>query len=99
MVCDMLPLALGLWRLCGVVAVGGFVRVYVTNGSLVSSFAISTSLFLIVVSSVFTGTVLPFALARAGVDPANAGTSIQVRRPRSPPAQSLAETLHGSKVF
>ena len=52
---------------------------YVTNGSIVSSFAISTSLFLIVVSSVFTGTALPFVLAKLGVDPANAGTSIQVR--------------------
>ena len=51
---------------------------YITNGSIVSSFAISTSLLLIVISSVFTGTALPFALARLGIDPANAGTSIQV---------------------
>lgn len=42
--------------------------------------AISVSLFLIVMTSVVLGTGLPFALARAGVDPANAGTSIQVRR-------------------
>lgn len=59
-------------------ACGGFFRVYLTNGSIISSFAISASLFLIVVSSVFTGTALPFALARLGIDPANAGTSIQV---------------------
>ena len=58
---------------------GGFFRVYLTNGSIISSFAISASLFLIVVSSVFTGTALPFALARLGIDPANAGTSIQVQ--------------------
>lgn len=31
-----------------------------------------------VMSSVLMGTGLPFLLARAGVDPANAGTSIQV---------------------
>jgi Mg/Co/Ni transporter MgtE len=55
-----------------------FVRVYVTNGSLVNSFAISVSLLSIVFASVLLGTGLPFALARAGVDPAHAGTSIQV---------------------
>ena len=60
-------------------AAGGWVRVYLTNGDVANSTAISLSLFLIVVTSVVTGTALPFALARAGVDPANAGTSIQVR--------------------
>lgn len=59
-------------------AVGGFVRVYITDGSLENSFAISLSLFLIVCTSVLTGTMLPFGLAKAGVDPANAGTSVQV---------------------
>lgn len=57
---------------------GGFVRVYLTNGSLVNSSAISISLFAIVMTSVLTGTALPFGLAKLGVDPANAGTSIQV---------------------
>ena len=57
---------------------GGFVRVYLTNGSLINSSAISLSLFAIVMTSVLTGTALPFGLARLGVDPANAGTSIQV---------------------
>lgn len=60
------------------VAVGGFLRVYITDGSLENSFAISLSLFLIVLASVLTGTMLPFGLAKAGVDPANAGTSVQV---------------------
>jgi Mg/Co/Ni transporter MgtE len=60
------------------VAVGGFARVYVSEGSLLDSFAISTSLFCIVMTSVLTGTVLPFGLAMIGVDPANAGTTIQV---------------------
>lgn len=60
-------------------AAGGFVRVFLTDGSLENSFAISLSLFLIVTSSVLIGTMLPFGLAKAGVDPANAGTSVQVR--------------------
>ena len=59
-------------------AAGGWLRVYLTNGDAANSTAISISLFLIVLVSVLTGTALPFALARAGVDPANAGTSIQV---------------------
>ena len=57
---------------------GGFVRVYLTNGSLLNSAAISLSLFTIVMTSVLTGTALPFALAKSGVDPANGGTVIQV---------------------
>lgn len=58
---------------------GGFVRVYLTNGSLINSSAISIALFAIVMTSVLTGTALPFGLAKIGVDPANAGTSIQVK--------------------
>jgi hypothetical protein len=56
-------------------SVGGFVRVYVTNGGLANSAAIALSLFLIVMTSVLTGTLLPFGLARVGVDPANAGAA------------------------
>ncbi|CAN0201446.1 unnamed protein product, partial [Laminaria digitata] len=41
--------------------------------------AISVSLFLIVMVSVLLGSALPFGFARAGVDPAHAGTSIQAR--------------------
>ncbi|KAG2491709.1 hypothetical protein HYH03_009872 [Edaphochlamys debaryana] len=59
-------------------AVGGFVRVYATHGDVANAAAISVSLFLIVMISVVLGSGLPFVLARAGVDPANAGTSIQV---------------------
>jgi hypothetical protein len=62
----------------GGLSAAGFVRVYVTNGSLVNAFAISVSLLAIVFASVLLGTGLPFALARGGVDPAHAGTSIQV---------------------
>ena len=60
-------------------AVAGFVRVYITDGSLLDSVAISASLFCIVMSSVLTGAALPFGLAMMGIDPANAGTSIQVK--------------------
>ncbi len=51
---------------------------YITDGSLMDSVAISASLFCIVMSSVLTGTALPFGLAMMGIDPANAGTSVQV---------------------
>ena len=51
---------------------------YITDGSFENSCAISLSLFLIVMTSVLTGTLLPFGLAKIGVDPANAGTSVQV---------------------
>jgi hypothetical protein len=62
----------------GGLACGGFARVYTTNGNMANALAISFSLFLIVLTSVVLGTFLPFALAKAGIDPANAGTSIQV---------------------
>ena len=59
-------------------AVAGFARVLLSTGSVVDSTAISASLFLIVLASVGVGSALPFGLARLGVDPANAGTSVQV---------------------
>jgi Mg/Co/Ni transporter MgtE len=59
-------------------AVGGYARVAASGGSPTDAAAISASLFAIVLTSVGVGTALPFGLARAGVDPANAGTSVQV---------------------
>ncbi|KAL6768542.1 hypothetical protein ACKKBF_B11140 [Auxenochlorella protothecoides x Auxenochlorella symbiontica] len=59
-------------------ASAGWVRVYLTAGDPRHASAIALSLLLIVNTSVLVGTALPFALARLGVDPANAGTSIQV---------------------
>jgi Mg/Co/Ni transporter MgtE len=44
----------------------------------VGAAAIATSLFVIVTMSTVTGSAMPFALAAAGQDPANAGTTIQV---------------------
>lgn len=69
--------AVGL-LLGGALSVGGFLRVYITNGDVVNAAAISASLLAIVMASVVIGSGLPFALARLGLDPANAGTSIQV---------------------
>ena len=54
-------------------------RVYLTSSDPLAAVAISCSLFMIVMTSVIAGSLLPFGFARAGVDPANAGTSIQVR--------------------
>lgn len=54
-------------------ASAGWVRVYLTAGDPRHASAIALSLLLIVNTSVLVGTALPFALARLGVDPANAG--------------------------
>eukprot|EP00873_Tetraselmis_striata_P009988 jgi/Tetstr1/430252/TSEL_020080.t1 len=62
----------------GGLAAGGWLRVYLTNGDALNASAISFSLLCIVFSSVVLGTSLPFGLAKLGVDPANAGTTIQV---------------------
>ena len=59
-------------------AVGGYGRVTLSGGSPRDAAAIAASLFAIVLTSVAVGTALPFGLARAGIDPANAGTSVQV---------------------
>lgn len=68
-------------------SVGGFVRVLATQtgdgageapGAFVGALGIALSLFAIVTVSTFAGTVLPFALAAGGQDPANAGTTVQV---------------------
>eukprot|EP00850_Spirogloea_muscicola_P008614 SM000046S16395 [mRNA] locus=s46:391348:392710:+ [translate_table: standard] len=64
--------------LSSILATLGFVRVYADNSNFLDSFAISASLFLIVLSSVEIGTLLPYGLAKAGLDPLNAATSIQV---------------------
>jgi Mg/Co/Ni transporter MgtE len=45
-------------------SVGGWLRVYATNGSIINASAIALSLWLIVMTSVLLGTALPFALTR-----------------------------------
>lgn len=61
-----------------VLSAAGFARVYLTGGSVLDSAAIALSVLGIVSTSCMLGGGLPFLLARMGVDPANAGTSIQV---------------------
>jgi Mg/Co/Ni transporter MgtE len=56
----------------------GDVAAAVVDPALVAAIGIATSLFAIVTASTLTGSALPFALAAAGQDPANAGTTIQV---------------------
>ena len=56
----------------------GYLRVYLSAANGEGAFAISLSLFLIVLCSTALGTVLPFALLVFGGDEANAGTTIQV---------------------
>jgi len=56
----------------------GLLRVYYTKGGLLDAVAIAIALVAIVATSILLGTALPYALAAAGVDPANAGTVIQV---------------------
>lgn len=50
----------------------------ITDGHIENAAAISLSLFIIVLSSVVLGSALPFGLSSLGVDPSNAGTTIQV---------------------
>lgn len=57
---------------------GGFTRVYLSTHDVVSATAITASLLFIVLTSIITGTILPYGMAKAGFDPANAGTTIQV---------------------
>jgi Mg/Co/Ni transporter MgtE len=59
-------------------ALGGYARVYLSEGVPLDASAIALSLFLIVNASVLAGASLPFMLAWRGVDPAHAGTTVQV---------------------
>jgi Mg/Co/Ni transporter MgtE len=59
-------------------ALGGYARVYLSEGVPLDASAIALSLFLIVNASVLAGATLPFLLAWRGVDPAHAGTTVQV---------------------
>ena len=59
-------------------AAGGYARVYLSEGVPIDAMAIASALFFIVNASVLTGASLPFLLAWRGVDPAHAGTTVQV---------------------
>jgi hypothetical protein len=77
----------------GALSAAGFARVYITSGGLLNSAAIGLSVLGIVSSSCLLGSGLPFLLARAGLDPANAGTSIQARRAGMWGGRCLAHSL------
>ena len=68
--------------LCVFVAIGGFVRAYITHGRARGGFlnvlALTCCLAVIVFSSTLIGVMLPFLLAKIGADPAHAGTVVQV---------------------
>ncbi len=51
-----------------------------TSHDPLAAIAIGCSLFAIVMTSVMLGSLLPFGFANLSVDPAHAGTSIQVSR-------------------
>lgn len=48
-----------------------FARVYFTHGDIITSLAISGSLFVIVIVSILLGTLIPLVLARFNIDPAH----------------------------
>jgi len=54
--------------------------VLLTSHDPLAAIAIGCSLFAIVMTSVMLGSLLPFGFANLSVDPAHAGTSIQVSR-------------------
>ena len=59
----------------------GFLRVFVftvEGSSMLPVYAISCSLFLIVITSALIGSALPFLLTFAGMDSEHAGPAIQV---------------------
>jgi hypothetical protein len=84
---EILPQSFGLlvWRefLTGcamgvVLAVLGFVRVWLFSRDVVAAFAIASTLLCIVVVATTVGALLPLMLLKVGSDPANAGPSVQV---------------------
>lgn len=57
--------------IAGIIVSFGFARVYYTSHDFVSTIAISLSLFLIIVTSVSLGTLIPILLERLNLDPAH----------------------------
>src|SRR5262249_29621789 len=54
-----------------ILVIVGFARVYYTSRHLLSAIAISLSLFLIVISSIISGALIPLILERLDIDPAH----------------------------
>lgn len=67
-----------LWREMGIsvvmaliIVLVGFTRIYYTSHDLISTIAISFSLFLIIITSITLGTLIPLILERLNLDPAH----------------------------
>ena len=56
----------------------GFLRAIAFRTPLPETIAVTSALFMIVITSVLLGAVLPLGLKRIGIDPAHSSTSIQV---------------------
>lgn len=61
-----------------ILGLAGFLRATVFMVPIAETVAITTSLYMIVVSSVCIGALLPLAMYRCGLDPAHSSTTIQV---------------------
>jgi len=61
-----------------ILGLAGFVRAKVFAVPWMETFAITTSLFLIVIISVAVGATLPLGMEKVGIDPAHSSTTIQV---------------------
>ena len=64
--------------LSGILSLAGFLRAVFFRTPFPETIAITLALFMIVLSSVCLGAVLPLLLKRIGVDPAHSSTTIQV---------------------
>jgi Mg/Co/Ni transporter MgtE len=61
-----------------ILGVAGFIRAAVFAIPMLETFAITSSLFMIVIISVVVGSALPLGMQMIGVDPAHSSTTIQV---------------------
>ena len=61
-----------------ILGLAGFLRATVFMVPIAETVAITTSLYMIVISSVCIGALLPLAMYRCGLDPAHSSTTIQV---------------------
>ena len=61
-----------------ILGLAGFLRATVFMVPIAETVAITTSLYMIVISSVCIGALLPLAMHRCGLDPAHSSTTIQV---------------------
>jgi len=61
-----------------ILGISGFIRAAVFQTETAETVAITSSLFIIVLISIFAGSLLPFGMKRIGIDPAHSSTTIQV---------------------